>query len=337
MVNGRPVLGKNKKGDKPVVLRFHGEHFVVLLPTHDKATPIQWVQRPAIDVVPASQNLRGAGPDEPLTPKVGGAWLPSVTPAEASSSSSCSNGPVEWLPACTPSVAGSVSKVGMVPVRKRVLSDIACSPRRSKFGRKWLPAGTPGSPRATSVGAIVDHSVVGPKRRKLLGKQASPVPVFPASEECSPKPKVELRVWTCKMPLAGGGICGHRCEGPWGGRQLSSKRANHLASRHAGEDISKAGTLAKRVEIVDASPALPSELRSWTCGVPACSAGLPLFEDSYAGRWARDCAIERHRQTAHPDLTRTQMYASRWADFRKGGQQHLKESKDSLRATQTSC
>ena len=186
------------------------------------------------------------------------------------------------------------------------------------FGRKWLLPGTPGSLRATSVAATVDHSVVGPKRRKLLGKQAPPVPLFLASEEVKvrkPKPKVELRVWTCEMPLAGGGICGHRCEGPSEGRKLSCKRANHLANRHAGEDTSKAGTLAKRVEIIDASPALPSESRSWTCRVPGCSAGLPLFEGSYAGRWARDCAIERHRQTAHPGLTRTQMYASRWADL----------------------
>ena len=203
------------------------------------------------------------------------------------------------------------------------------------FGRKWLLPGTPGSLRATSVAATVDHSVVGPKRRKLLGKQAPPVPLFLASEEVKvrkPKPKVELRVCTCKMPLAGGGICSHRCEGPSEGRKLSCKRANHLANRHAGEDTSKAGTLAKRIEIIDASPALPSESRSWTCGVPGCSAGLPLFEDSYAGLWARDCAIERHRQTAHPGLTRAQMYASRWADFRKGGQQQLKESKDALRA-----
>ena len=78
-------FGKVQQRGKPVVLGFHEEHFVVLPPTHDKAILNQWVRRPAIDVVPAIQNLRGAGPDMPRTPKVSMSWLPSATPVVGAS------------------------------------------------------------------------------------------------------------------------------------------------------------------------------------------------------------------------------------------------------------
>ena len=97
-----------------------------------------------------------------------------------------------------------------------------------------------------------------------MGGQASPVPLLHESEDGNvrrPKPKDEMPVWICKMPVAGGRICGHRGEGPWEGRTLSSKNANHLANRHAGE-----GTLAKRVDIIDANLELPAELRSGIAG-----------------------------------------------------------------------
>ena len=342
---GSPVvMGRSQKREHPVVLGYSEveKHYVLLIPKEGKASiPPAWLQVQQSDAISLSQeSLRGSGkrgfdaansvgsrtPVKKNAVRSSGVpWLPDHTPSAASSSSSSFKRPrllssrvsadeledsSAWLPASTPGAASPVASS-----KRKKKAGVVLTPTKHTVSKHWLPADTPKSVN-TSVA-----SAPGTLRMRMVGKQNVGIP-------CPPKP--ELRVWTCRMPK-GSGICGFRCEGPLKGRKLSQQRTNHLANRHAGEDISQAGLIRKLVERVDASPNLPVELRSWTCGVVGCNAGLPHFEDSKAGAWARDCAIERHRLAAHPRVSRKKLHSLRWARFREGGDEQLKDSRDVLR------
>ena len=129
-----------------MVLGFHEEHFVVLPPTHDKAILNQWVRRPAIDVVPAIQNLGGPALTCLAHPRLVclgclllhlslGLLLPAIVVGRLS-------GCLRVLLVCLREREQAAS------VRKRASSEVVRSPCRSRIGRTWILAGTLGSPKA---------------------------------------------------------------------------------------------------------------------------------------------------------------------------------------------
>ena len=294
------IMGKSRKKEYPIIIGFSEaeKHYVLLVPKRGAdSIPQAWRTGSSQDGVSLSQeSLRGSGKRGCLseTPRWNKTlkWLPQGTPASSSALSVADSrvsskklvGKKGWLPSRTPvssrddsparksvgsksgcdlAVVGgmNVDKTPSSKVRKRPHDDTS-EIASVKVAKKWLPHATPKS------ASMFVGSTKAATRASSVSKKGNADSLSAASSSHKGK-KGDLRVWTC-------GLCQTRVEGPWTGRSLAGKRYNHLSSRHAGEDWSHAGTLAKRITVVVASPSLPEGMRAWSCGL--CKAGLPVFE-----------------------------------------------------------
>lgn len=94
------------------------------------------------------------------------------------------------------------------------------------------------------------------------------------------------RVWTCPY-------CSMRIESDKPGKDLSTKRRNHLNYRHKGLHRDKEDTISSRTIAIAPSKELPLQERGWTCGL--CNKGLPPLP-----RHQREHSINTHYKTQHP-------------------------------------
>lgn len=106
-----------------------------------------------------------------------------------------------------------------------------------------------------------------------------------ATSEAQPRKQV-TRVWTCPY-------CSMRIESDKPGKDLSTKRRNHLNYRHKGLHRDKEDTISSRTIAIAPSKELPLQERGWTCGL--CNKGLPPLP-----RHQREHSINTHYKTQHP-------------------------------------
>ena len=130
----------------------------------------------------------------------------------------------------------------------------------------------------------------------------------------------------CKINFTAKGSCTTQANA-----KLSAMRTNHIQSHHKDnkEAFGPHTHIRKRVVIPEMSASIPMDQRDWSCPMPRCKMGLGVA----CTRWAKEQAIEKHRKTFHPQVTRTELYHKRWKQWKSPKQISLQKSRVQLAIT----